>query len=105
MTPLDEGLACPRDLYLTSFNTACPQQDLNPESQQVSGLRLHGHWVRLLQNITLTKAAYFSKIYHHLSFQDPTVSHVLLLILLHRVASSGIGNTPTHAYTYPILSS
>ena len=40
-TPLDEWLACRRDLYLTTHNTnnrhPCPRCDSNPQSQQTSG--------------------------------------------------------------------
>jgi hypothetical protein len=45
MTPLDELSALQRDLYLTTHNTCNtrtsmpPQQDSNPQSQQVSGCR------------------------------------------------------------------
>ena len=55
-TPLDEGSARRRDLYLTTHNThdrhSCPQRDSNPQSLQGSSrrprrLRPCGHWVRL----------------------------------------------------------
>jgi hypothetical protein len=40
-TPLDEGMARRRDLYLTTHSTpkrySCPWQDSNPQSQQSSG--------------------------------------------------------------------
>ena len=41
-TPLDEGSARRRDLYLTTHTTEkhqCPQRDSNPQSQQASGFR------------------------------------------------------------------
>jgi hypothetical protein len=42
-TPLDEGSAHRRDLYLTTHNThnkhPCPRWDSNPQSQQASGCR------------------------------------------------------------------
>ena len=43
-TPLDEWSARRRDFYLTTHNThwrrSCPRLDLNPKSQEASGLRL-----------------------------------------------------------------
>jgi len=43
-TPLEEGSALRRDLYLTTHNTRirhpCPRLDSNPQSQQASGCRL-----------------------------------------------------------------
>jgi hypothetical protein len=44
-TPLDEGLARRRDLYLTTHTTLttdkrpCPRRNLNPQSQQARGRR------------------------------------------------------------------
>ena len=39
-TPLDEGSARRRDLYLTThITTPCPRWDSNPQSQQASGRR------------------------------------------------------------------
>jgi len=49
MTQLDEGSACPRDLYLPSFNTHKRQTSMPPAGFEptipASGLRMHGHWV------------------------------------------------------------
>ena len=54
-TPLDEGSARRRDLYLTTHNThnrhPCPRWDSNPRSQQASGRRPTPQTARLLDRL------------------------------------------------------
>jgi hypothetical protein len=56
-TPLEEGSARCRDLYLTTDNThkrhPCPRRNSNPQSQQTNlRLRPCGHWDRLCRLFT-----------------------------------------------------
>jgi hypothetical protein len=59
-TPLDEGPARRRDLYLTSHNTHNRQTSMPPvgfydpskRAAEDPRLRPHGHWDRLLNGVT-----------------------------------------------------
>jgi hypothetical protein len=68
-TPLDEGSARRRDLYLTKQTLTrykkilCPRWDSNPRSQQALGRRSRGHRDRRRRNISVRIILHFAHFF------------------------------------------